>query len=585
MFKKILPAALLSALPALSAVYAATAIDAPIAARDTAEAIREEAKSLLATEKYDHELRNSIKEMDRQIRDLKGRLPAARANLDAASGTMSSVSLGREEIERELADAQRRFDEARAETDAWQASLVEAEERVSDARSHLESMRDFGRRSRRPEDDYKVSKAEERMQAAEENRDAIAMEHAHAEIRMAEAQADLEKYADMRDKLNDAGPLYEDARIVLADLERDIELLENERAAAAARLDEARRPAKIGDRRWQYAMADMEYYSWKDSRQHKGRQLYLPVQYGYVDGALSYGVSGGYISSDSNLPNGKVSTLDDVTLSFAYEKIYKNFEAVYTLAVNTPTGKRTLYGSNAVMPEDLVRKPRFGEGWNFTPGVLLSWRVKPEDTWSLGLNYSINGRYRYDSSIPGGYTHPANGLGVMGRYKHAGATDQFVGELYFTGYTHAKDNGVKYRSGSQIEPHLLYNRVLDGKNDLMFYYWFSRSGAPSSRDPGFVPGRASNAHFFGTMWSRKLNAKSTLHITADYMKRTGIPYDPLTNYSALPDHNKFTYGVKYDYRLNSDSKISLHLQRFNLRDSGGNKYRGNNVYVFYSVYW
>ncbi|MDR2006671.1 MAG: hypothetical protein LBP78_05445 [Acidaminococcales bacterium] len=583
MFKKILPAALLSALPALSAAYAATAIDVPIAARDTAEAIREEAKSLLETETANRELRKSIEEMDRQISDLEARLPEARANLAALDSDISAVSLSQEEIERELADAQRRFDEALAETEAWQVSLNAAEERVSEARSSAEALREISRRSRRPEDDYKAFKAAERLQAAEENRDALAIDYAHAEIRMAEAQADLDKYTALHNKLTDAGHLYEDAQIILADLERDIDHLRSGRAEAIASLEEARRPAQINDRHWQYVMADMEYYSWKDSRQNRGRQLYLPVQYGYVDGAFSYGISGGYIISNSNLPHGKVSTLDDVGLSFAYEKKYKKFDAVYTLAVNTPTGKRTLYGSNAVMPDDLVRKPRFGEGWNFTPGVLLSWRVKPEDTWSLGLNYSINGRYRYDSSQPDGYINPANGLGLLVRYKHAGAIDQFVGELYFTGYTHARDNGLRYRSGNQIEPHLTYNRVLDGKNDLMFYYWYSRNGAPSSHDPNFLPGRAANAHFFGAMWSRKINAKSTFHITADYMKRLGVPYDPLM--TTLPDHNKFAYGVKYDWRLTADSKISLHLQRFKLRDSGGNRYRGNNVYVFYNIYW
>jgi long-subunit fatty acid transport protein len=88
------------------------------------------------------------------------------------------------------------------------------------------------------------------------------------------------------------------------------------------------------------------------------------------------------------------------------------------------------------------------------------------------------------------------------------------------------------------------------------------------------------------MWSRKLDAKSSVHLTLDYMKRAGTPYDPLTqNTFTLPDHNKFTYGVKYDYSISPNSKISLHLQRFKLRDSSPNKYRGYNVYVFYNMYW
>jgi hypothetical protein len=586
MFKKILPTALLAALPALSAVYAATAIDVPIAARDTAEAIREEARIRREAENAVSELRNSIEEMDRQIADLESRLPQARANLEASERDVASISLGREEIERELADAEKRLEEARAETEAWAVSLSAAEEQAAEAEADQNRLRETARRSRRPEDDYKAFRATERLQAIEQNRDALAIEHAHSDIRMGEAQEDVDKYAAMLNKLNDAAPLYEDAQIVLSDLERDLEHLRNERATAIASLTEGQRPASIGERKWQYVMADMEYYSWKDSRGNKGRQLYLPVQYGYVDGAFSYGIGGGYVTSNSNLPDGKVSALNDVTLSFAYEKQYKKFDAVYTLAANLPTGKRTLYGSNAVMPDDLVRKARFGEGWSLTPGVLLTWRVKPEDTWSLGLNYSINGRYRYDSSVPDGYIRPASGLGLLARYRHAGAADQFVAELLLTGHSNTRDNGVRYRSGNQIEPHLTYNRVLDDKNDLMFYYWFSRDGSPSSHDPGFLPGASTNAHFFGTMWSRKLSEKSSLHLTADYMKRTGAPYDPLSfGPLTLPGHNKFTYGIKYDYRISPDRKISLHLERFELRDVSGNRYRGNNVYVFYNMYW
>lgn len=568
---------------------AATAIDVPPAARSMAQAVREEAKTLIAHKKYLAETEKYLAETEKTIAELETQFDPARQRYAEVQAEQQKIRLDKDQIAQRKEAALKRFESALADVNRLQGILDGLEQSVLYAESGVYNAERVWERSPRPENRNAFENAQDNLQRVTNNRDSVAVAFERAEIRMADAQEELDRYTAMESDLTDNQYNVDDAKTVLENLETDYKYLVEQRDLVKKSLLDARAPVNLKDRKWKYVMADIELYNWKDNDGNKGHQFYMPLSYGWVDGAFSYGIRTGFISSNNkSRPNGSVSTMDDTTLAFGYTKQYKKFDVLYTLSMNLPTGKETLYGSDPIMSDDLVRHARFGEGFGVTPGIIVSWKPNEKDTWSVGTSYSFNRKYRYDSSIPDGWINPANGWDSFLRYQHAGEKNQFIFETLLTSYSGTRDNGVDYTQGNQLEPHFIYNRVLSDSQDLMFYYWYVHEGAPDSPDPTVASGTGRKGHFLGTMWSKQINAKNTFHITADYMKRTGQSYDSLTNlYSS--DREKFSYGIGYDYAFSESSKISLNIERFNMKDHDGgtvnSKYHGYNVFLRYFIYW
>jgi hypothetical protein len=152
------------------------------------------------------------------------------------------------------------------------------------------------------------------------------------------------------------------------------------------------------------ALATPAFVSWHSTRgSGEGYQFFLPLEEitKFTVGSsvsIEAGVKTGYISSSNESPSarGTVSSLTDTTthLQFAYEGFY-SVQPFVTFDMNLPTGKATLRGREkyAVMDRDLVFQTRFGEGWNFNPGIGVTVPFGQSLVATLAVGYNVRGSY------------------------------------------------------------------------------------------------------------------------------------------------------------------------------------------------
>ena len=350
-----------------------------------------------------------------------------------------------------------------------------------------------------------------------------------------------------------------------------------------------------------FMSAGTRYYSWHGADGRKGHQFAQPLYFGHWTNKFSWGLFTYHVSShnQSGGEKGHVNTFTDTVLFLSKrQELSKKFSIDYTLSINIPTGKSALNWPQryARMNEDIFEVEQFGKGWQFTPGIAVNWKPFPRDTWTFATSYLYSKSYNPTSDIANDDIKPGAEWGKYIRYQHAGTKWQFVGELLSTAYGRSRiSSGDSYTTESSWEYRLTLNHRLTKTQDLMFYYW------PERQNRNDIPFSSSNSmvHFFGTMWSSKLDAKRTIRASLDIMYTDGARYDRIHNfYDALNNpqymgvdvdgREKYTFGIGYDYAINSKSSFSIDLQYFRMKDGASTlnnpsrTYKGWNLFFLYN---
>ena len=140
----------------------------------------------------------------------------------------------------------------------------------------------------------------------------------------------------------------------------------------------------------------LEYYAWHGD--HAGHQLYLPFSYFARTHAgktkLDYGLSTGYVKSDTGYENGSVSGWTDTQLSVTLRNEKPINRVYYGFGVSVPTGQ-SRFARYAVVPESLARFTDFGAGWQYIPSVEVVHLITERDRLTGRLSYTM--RSSYDS--------------------------------------------------------------------------------------------------------------------------------------------------------------------------------------------
>ncbi len=346
---------------------------------------------------------------------------------------------------------------------------------------------------------------------------------------------------------------------------------------------------------WRFFSTGAKYFRWDDGR--SGYQTVLPIYFGSWKPEFGYSLYTQYVMSDN------LDTFTDTTLFLSGSSVREKSSWEYFLSVNIPTGKSDLNWSEryARVTEDLVWVEQFGKGWQLTPGIAYNWRTSSEDVWTIGTSYTYGWSYDPTSDIPNDDISPGGEWAKFLRYQHIEEKWQFVGELINTSYGRTDiDDGTSYRDDDSWEGRLTFNRVLNERDNLMFYYWLARQSqtdVPFETDDPLV-------HYFGTMWSRKLNDRARLRLTADVMTTDGSRYYSLYSLYSLYSYydtfmnprygaemvdgrTKYTFGVGYDYDVSERGTLNLDIQYFQMRDGESTlgfpatTYDGFNVYLNY----
>lgn len=527
---------------------------------------------------------------------------AAQAEYTAAKAAAEKAAVAAakaaeaEAVEAKAAEAAAAAAAANAAAEA--AALAEADEAKTDeAVARAEAAADKA-----------YAEAEARSVAAERRANEAAAALEAAEARVAAAETKLDSSNDARAEADDAKAGLADARANLADAQATLAEAKRDLHEANTAVADARQQARPIQERRSFQWEN-RYYSYRDRFHNSGYQFVQPYEFSYLGDRFGIGLSTNYIISSAKSINsngqvnqsGRVATWSDTTLSLIRENPKPLYTVRYMLDINMPTGKASLHGSqvNAVMSEHFVGFSRYGEGWNYTPGIAISRKTGPEDTWTLGTLYSFRGKYTPDDST--GNITPGDEWIKFLRWQHIGQKWQLAGELMHISYgstlepfnTVLQPGGVTYRQGSETAAKLTYTRALTSNHNLMLYYWHSTQQAYSSPNPaaaGLEGTGTVQDQFFGAQWSVDWKDKYTFRVYTDMMRESGASFSPLTNIF-MGGGSKYSIGLGYDVDIRPQRRISLDIARFYMRENAIagsaplNGLHGYEVYLRYFYNW
>jgi hypothetical protein len=176
--------------------------------------------------------------------------------------------------------------------------------------------------------------------------------------------------------------------------------------------------------------------------------------------------------TDETNASSTISGLSDVVVRGAFQ--LKPDVAVFTVALNLPTGHATLDGTEVLvagaMATDLISFPvqNFGSGVSLTTGLALA---APVGSWALG----VAGSYRYNGSYTP-FSDTSLSLRPGGEVRIRVGADRIVGQGRFSfGLTYSTFSSDEFGNrslspGGRIIPQIAWTIPM-GNNSLALYAW------------------------------------------------------------------------------------------------------------------
>lgn len=393
-------------------------------------------------------------------------------------------------------------------------------------------------------------------------------EEADARQSLAEAKQEQKTYEE---DLKSAQEDLKDAALNKKEVKENLEIaIDTEKSAERSYKSAADALTYFGEGK--AGQTGLELYTWRG--RERGHQMYLPVEFNSADRHknIDISLSAGYVSSDTGLEHGSFSGWTDAQLGISRLNAHKKYDVRYQMDVNLPTGKSAIY-NNAVVPDDLARFTRFGEGWNWAPGITVTKHITDVDSLIWDASYAVRGSYEYTKDIPGATIDPGNLLTQNLTYLHAEQNKKFMGRLFFTDTGRTNENGLEYTEGRQIGFESYYEKAFSKKNAFEGYAGFSFTGATDYLNGTLEPNSDVRRQYFGLGMSHQITPERTLRILGNYARSDGYSYNPLTNMYSDNRH-RVSLLVGYEEKINEKNSISLYLERYVVKDNIADNYNG-----------
>ena len=389
----------------------------------------------------------------------------------------------------------------------------------------------------------------------------------------AELKASTDDLAQLRSDQTEAENYDRAAKAWVADAARD-------EATAVDQLARSEHAMKyLGEGRgWQ---TGLEYYAWHGDR--AGHQLYLPLSYFERTHAgrtkLDYGLSTGYVKSDTGYENGSVSGWTDTQLSVTLRNEKPINRVNYGFALNVPTGQSS-FARYAVVPEGLARFTDFGAGWQYIPSVEVVHLITERDRLTGRLSYAIRSGYDYSKEVPSARVSPGNIFAQEIEYLHAGEKKQYMVQLYHNSTERAEqdaadtDTGTivgknRYRDGDDWELRFFHNQQISKKNELRFYTIYALTEAASG-----IASQSVARQYYGLGLRHRISEKLAWQIMAHYV-RVGNTSDPLrTALNTGGGFRRLSLVGGVEWKISERRNFTFQTERFVRSDEGGFGYNG-----------
>ena len=332
-----------------------------------------------------------------------------------------------------------------------------------------------------------------------------------------------------------------------------------------------------------------EYYAWRGER--GGHQLYLPLSY-YKrthrgKQKLDYGLSTGYVKSDTGFVNGAVSGWTDTSLSLTLRNENPVNSVRYGFGISIPTGQSRI-GAKAVVPESLARFTDFGAGWQYIPSIEVLHKITEQDRLTGRMSYTMRGGYNYSREVWDAHVSPGNIFAQELEYLHTDAKKTYMVQLYHNATGNAVQDSIDtdagtitgkshYRDGDDWELRFFYHRGITKKDALRYYTILSQTQA------GTAPGSSSiGRQYYGIGVRHTISKRLTWQVMAHYQK-VNSTYDPLrTELNTGGGFSRRSLLAELACRMSDRKQLVLQTERYVRTDEGGGGYHGWGMTLWYN---
>ena len=332
----------------------------------------------------------------------------------------------------------------------------------------------------------------------------------------------------------------------------------------------------------------LEYYAWHGD--HAGHQLYLPFSYFARTHAgktkLDYGLSTGYVKSDTGYENGSVSGWTDTQLSVTLRNEKPINRVYYGFGVSVPTGQ-SRFARYAVVPESLARFTDFGAGWQYIPSVEVVHLITERDRLTGRLSYTMRSGYDYSKEVPSARVSPGNIFSQEVEYLHAGEKKQYMVQLYHNMTERSEQDAVdtdsrtitgknNYRDGDDWELRYFHNQKVSKKDEVRFYAIYALTGAASG-----VASQDVARQYYGLGLRHVVSPKLAWLLMAHYsdVSSTSDPLRTALNTGGGFKRKSLVAGV--EWKITERKNFTFQAERYVRSDDGGFGYNGWGVTFWY----
>ena len=332
----------------------------------------------------------------------------------------------------------------------------------------------------------------------------------------------------------------------------------------------------------------LEYYAWHGD--HAGHQLYLPFSYFARTHAgktkLDYGLSTGYVKSDTGYENGSVSGWTDTQLSVTLRNEKPINRVYYGFGVSVPTGQ-SRFARYAVVPESLARFTDFGAGWQYIPSVEVVHLITERDRLTGRLSYTMRSSYDYSKEVPSARVSPGNIFSQEVEYLHAGEKKRYMVQLYHNMTERSEQDAVdtdsrtvigknNYRDGDDWELRYFHNQKVSKKDEVRFYAIYALTGAASG-----IESQSVARQYYGLGLRHVVSPKLAWLLMAHYsdVSSTSDPLRTALNTGGGFKRKSLVAGV--EWKITERKNFTFQAERYVRSDDGGFGYNGWGVTFWY----
>lgn len=314
--------------------------------------------------------------------------------------------------------------------------------------------------------------------------------------------------------------------------------------------------------------AGVQFASWNGA--DSGSYFFVPACYAFCAGKDAFSIQTGMVYASAYDMHKSALVAPEISWErTAPIRIGSSDTLTYGASVQIPTGSAAValappegFAADGALPDG-------GTGFAFTPHIRLTHPLSQTERLEAGASIRLRGAYDTTGFIGTNRYDPGTSWQLDVAYRMVKSDQQTLLRLSYMGEADGTFAGLPYTPGRTYTLDALQSRRFDAKNDWQVY---ARLGWRAAARDGWSS-EASRFSNVGIGWRHHLDAHSFLAANVGYRRATGRGVNPLTE-RVFGARTGWHAAISYERELSDADRLSVRLEREQLRDDLAGHYRG-----------